>query len=159
MREAEAALEVARAKVLAERAALDIAAAELAVERSRLKMAAARGESASARLLESERSFRRSEILAKGATLAQTHVDQASTAYLSAAAELRATEAETKAVYRFVGAMAVGMAVHLGWDALTGRAPFPGILPIHAYPWLWVNTVVGLGVALAAWRRSYSAPG
>jgi HlyD family secretion protein len=104
VREAEAALEVARAKVLAERAALDIAAAELAVERSRLKMAAARGESASARLLESERSFRRSEILAKGATLAQTHVDQASTAYLSAAAELRATEAETKAVEEGVAA-------------------------------------------------------
>lgn len=68
------------------------------------------------------------------------------------------SEAESKAVYRFIGAMAVGMAVHLGWDALTGQGVGAGILPIHATPWLWVNAVVGLGVALAAWRRSFSAP-
>lgn len=65
-------------------------------------------------------------------------------------------EAESKGVYRFVGAMALGAAVHLAWDALRGIAPFPGVLPTHGIPWLWVNVIVGLGVALVAWGRSRS---
>jgi hypothetical protein len=67
-------------------------------------------------------------------------------------------EAESRAVYRFVAAAAAGMAVHLAWDALVGHAPFGGIVPAHALPWLWVNTVVAIGVALVAWRRSLSQP-
>jgi len=68
-------------------------------------------------------------------------------------------EVDGKAVYRFVGAMALGVALHLGWDAYHGQAPFPGIVPAHALPWLWVNTVVGLGVALVAWKRSFTSRG
>lgn len=63
-------------------------------------------------------------------------------------------EAESKPVYRFVGAIALGAAAHLAWDALRGIAPFPGVLPAHGLPWLWVNVAVGLGVALVAWGRS-----
>lgn len=65
-------------------------------------------------------------------------------------------EAESGTVYRFVGAMAAGMAMHLGWDAMWGHAPFAGVLPTHAIPWLWVNAVAGLGVALVAYRRSFA---
>jgi serine protease len=68
-------------------------------------------------------------------------------------------EVDGKAVYRFVGAMAFGVALHLGWDAYHGQTPFPGIVPAHALPWLWVNTAVGVGVALVAWRRSFFADG
>jgi serine protease len=67
-------------------------------------------------------------------------------------------EAETGAVYRFVAAMAAGMAMHLGWDAMWGHVPFAGVLPDHAIPWLWVNTVAGAGVALEAFRRSIVRP-
>jgi len=66
-------------------------------------------------------------------------------------------EADSRAVYRFVGAMAIGMGIHLGWDAFTGNAPFPGILPNHGIPWLWVNAAIGVGVALVAYRRSYTS--
>jgi len=66
-------------------------------------------------------------------------------------------EVEGKAVYRFVGALALGVALHLGWDAYNGQAPFPGIVPAHGMPWLWVNTVVGVGVALVAWKRSFTS--
>lgn len=66
-------------------------------------------------------------------------------------------EVEGKAAYRLVGAMALGLALHLGWDAYQGQAPFPGIVPGHALPWLWVNGVVGTGIALVAWRRSVLA--
>jgi len=67
-------------------------------------------------------------------------------------------EAESRPVYRFVGMMALGSALHLGWDALQGHAPFGGVLWVHAQPWLWVNVAVGLGVALVAWRRSFQYP-
>jgi serine protease len=67
-------------------------------------------------------------------------------------------EAESRPVYRFVAAAAVGMAVHLAWDAAVGHTPFGGVVPDHALPWLWVNAVVGLGVALVAWRRSCVQP-
>lgn len=63
-------------------------------------------------------------------------------------------EAESKAVYRFVGAVALGAAAHLAFDAFRGIAPFPGIIPAHGIPWLWVNAVVGLGVAVVAYARS-----
>ena len=66
---------------------------------------------------------------------------------------------EGKAVYRLVGKQAQGGAVHLGWDALQGHAPFPGIVPAHALPWLWANTAVGAGVALVAWKRRFFRSG
>jgi serine protease len=66
-------------------------------------------------------------------------------------------EAGSRSVYRFVSAMAIGMACHLGFDAFAGQAPFPNVLPEHATPWLWVNVLVGVGVALVAWRRSVLA--
>lgn len=63
-------------------------------------------------------------------------------------------EAEASATRKFVAAVALGVAGHLAWDALGGVAPFSGVLPQHGIPWLWVNMIVGLGVALVAWRRS-----
>ena len=63
-------------------------------------------------------------------------------------------EAESKTVYRFVGALAFGAALHLALDAVRGIAPFPGVLPAHGIPWLWVNVAVASGVAFVAWARS-----
>jgi serine protease len=65
-------------------------------------------------------------------------------------------EAESPAVRRFVAALAVGVAMNLAWDAWRGVAPFAGVIASHAVPWLWVNAVVGVGVALTAWRRSFA---
>jgi HlyD family secretion protein len=96
VREAEAALEVARAQVLAERATLQTTAAELGAERSKLDMAGARLESARAQLAETERDLQRKQALAATKVLAQAHVDQAGTANQSAAAGLRAAEAEVE---------------------------------------------------------------
>ena len=66
-------------------------------------------------------------------------------------------EVENRPGYRFVAAMALGLAVHLGWDALHGHTPFPHVLPDHAMPWLWVNVVLGAGVMFIAWARSAAA--
>ena len=96
VREAEAALEVTRAQILTERATLQTAAAELAAERSKLDIAKARVESAQAQLAETERDLQRKQTLAGTEVLAQAHVDQATTAYQSAAAGLRAAEAEVE---------------------------------------------------------------
>jgi len=65
-------------------------------------------------------------------------------------------EAESQRVYRFVTALAIGTFLHLAWDAALGHVPFPDVIPAHALPWLWVNVVVALGVALVAWRRSFA---
>jgi serine protease len=67
-------------------------------------------------------------------------------------------EAESKAVYRFVAAVGLGMGLHLAWDALRGSTPVARGLPDHALPWLWVNAVVAIGVALVAYRRGESLP-
>ncbi|MGV3721989.1 MAG: hypothetical protein ACO1SX_13840, partial [Actinomycetota bacterium] len=64
-------------------------------------------------------------------------------------------EVESKAAYRFAGMLAAGVALHLGWDAYQGHTPFAGVVPAHALPWMWANAVVGVGVALTAWRRSF----
>ncbi|MBM3459086.1 MAG: peptidase S8 [Armatimonadetes bacterium] len=66
-------------------------------------------------------------------------------------------EANSRSLYRFVGAMAAGSALHLGFDAFSGAAMFggAGVVPAHGVPWLWVNAAVGLGVALVAYRRSF----
>jgi HlyD family secretion protein len=96
VREAEAALEVARAQVLTERATLQTAAAELGAARNRLEIAGARVDSARAQLAESKRDLRRKQVLAGTKVLAQAHVDQASTTNQSTAAGLRAAEAEVK---------------------------------------------------------------
>lgn len=67
-------------------------------------------------------------------------------------------EAESKSVNRFVSVLALGLAMHLGWDAYHGHVPFGGILPDHALPWLWTNTVVAAGTAGVAWVRALSRP-
>jgi HlyD family secretion protein len=96
VREAEAGLEVARAQVLTARATLQTAAAELAAARSKLRVAQAQAESAGAQLAETERDLKRKQTLAGTKVLAQAYVDQAMTAYQSAAADLRAAEAEVQ---------------------------------------------------------------
>jgi HlyD family secretion protein len=96
VREAEAALEMARAQVLTEHATLQSAVAETAAAHSRLKVAEAGVERARAQLAETERDLRRKRALAVTETLAPAHVDQATTTKISAAAGLRAAEAEVE---------------------------------------------------------------
>lgn len=64
------------------------------------------------------------------------------------------SEAESRAERRFYGMMAVGLIAHLGWDLLSGTAPFAGTLHWAALPWLWTNITIGLGVLLASLRRA-----
>jgi serine protease len=68
------------------------------------------------------------------------------------------SEAESRTVNRFVAMLSLGVAIHLGWDAYHGHVPFGGVLPGHALPWLWTNTVVAAGAALVAWVRAYTRP-
>jgi HlyD family secretion protein len=96
VREAEAAVEMARAQVVTEHATLQSAVSEAAATRSRLKVAEAGVERARAELAETERNLRRKLILAGTQTLAPAHVDQAATIKRSAAAGLRAAEAEVE---------------------------------------------------------------
>lgn len=65
-------------------------------------------------------------------------------------------EADSRPVYRFVAAAGLGMTLHLGWEAAAGGVVFPGVLPSHGLPWLWVNTLIALAVALVAFRRGES---
>jgi HlyD family secretion protein len=108
VREAEAALEVARAQVLTERATLQTAVSEAAAARSRLKIAEAGLERARAQLAETARDLRRKQVLAKAETLAPAHVDQATTANQSAAASLSAAEAEVEVAKEAVVAAQAG---------------------------------------------------
>jgi HlyD family secretion protein len=96
VRQAEAALEVARAEVLKQRAELKTAASALASARHSLEVAEAGVDSARAKLTETERDLRRKRALAGTDVLAPAHVDQATSAYQSAAADLRAAEAEVE---------------------------------------------------------------
>jgi HlyD family secretion protein len=96
VREAEAALEVARAQVLTERATLQTAVSETAASHGRLKIAEAGVERAEAQLAETEGDLRRKRVLAGTETLARAHVERATTANRSAAAGLRAAEAEVE---------------------------------------------------------------
>jgi HlyD family secretion protein len=108
VREAEAALEVARAQVLTQRARLHTAAADLAAKRGGLKIAEARVESARAQQLETGRDLRRKQVLAGTEALAPAHVDQAMTANQSAAAALRGAEAEVEVAREAVVAAEAG---------------------------------------------------
>jgi HlyD family secretion protein len=108
VREADAALEVARAQVLTQRARLHTAAADLAAKRGGLKIAEARVESARAQLAETGRDLRRKQVLAGTETLAPAHVDQAMTANQSAAADLRAAEAQVEVAREAVVAAEAG---------------------------------------------------
>jgi HlyD family secretion protein len=108
VREAEAALEVARAQVLTERATLRAAVSEAAATRSRLKVAEAGAERARAQLAETERDLRRKRLLAGTQTLARAHVDQATTVNQSAAAGLRAAQAQVEIAREAVVAAEAG---------------------------------------------------
>jgi HlyD family secretion protein len=94
--EAKAALDMARAQVLTQRATLQSAISEDAATRSRLKVAEAGLDRARAQLAETERDLRRKRVLAGTETLAPAHVEQAATIERSAAAGLRAAEAEVE---------------------------------------------------------------
>jgi HlyD family secretion protein len=96
VREAEAALQMARAEVLTERATLQSAVSEAAATRSRLKIAEAGVERARAQLAETERDLKRKRALAGTQTLARANVDQATTVNQSAAAGLRAARPRWK---------------------------------------------------------------
>jgi HlyD family secretion protein len=109
VREAEAALQMARAEVLTERATLQSAVSEAAATRSRLKIAEAGVERARAQLAETERDLKRKRALAGTQTLARAHVDQATTVNQSAAAGLRAAEAEVEVAREAVVAAEAGL--------------------------------------------------
>lgn len=111
VREAEAALDVARAQVLTERATLQTAVSEAAATRSRLKIAEAGVERARAQLAETERDLRRKRVLAGTQTLARAHVDQATTVNQSAAAGLRAAEAQVEIAREAVVAAEAGLLI------------------------------------------------
>jgi HlyD family secretion protein len=96
VRQAEAALEVARAEVLKQRAELRTAASALASARHSLEVAEAGVDSARAKLTETERDLKRKRALAGTEVLAPAHVDQATSAHQSAAADRRAAEAEVE---------------------------------------------------------------
>jgi HlyD family secretion protein len=108
VREADAALEVARAQVLTERATLQTAVSEAASARSRLKVAEAGVERARAQLAETDRALRRKRILAGTQTLARADVDQATTVNQSAVAGLRAAEAQMEIAREAVVAAEAG---------------------------------------------------
>ena len=108
VRQAEAALEVARAEVLKQRTELHTAASARASARHSLKVAEANVESARAKLAETQRDLGRKQILAGAETLAPAHVDRATTANQSAAAELRAAEAEVEVAKEAVFAAEAG---------------------------------------------------
>jgi HlyD family secretion protein len=91
--QAEAAVEVARAEVLKQRAELKTAASELASAHHSFEVAEAGVDRARAKLTETERDLRRKRALAGTEALPQAHVEQATTANQSAAADLRAAEA------------------------------------------------------------------
>jgi HlyD family secretion protein len=96
VRQAEAALEVARAEVLKQRAELKTAASALASARHSLEVAEAGVDSARAKLTETERDLRRKHALAETEVLAPAHIDHATSVHQSAAADLRAAEAEVE---------------------------------------------------------------
>ena len=96
VRAAEAALEVARAEVLKQRAELRTAASELASAGHSLKVTEAQVESAQAKLTEAERDLKRKRTLSGTDVIAQAHVDQATSAYQSAAADLQAAKAQVE---------------------------------------------------------------
>ncbi|MGH6912730.1 MAG: efflux RND transporter periplasmic adaptor subunit [Geminicoccaceae bacterium] len=94
VREAEAALDVARAVVVSERAALEKAGADLANARLGCAVTAARTESAQVKADDARRDLERTRVLVARATLARSELDGALAAYQSAAALLRGAEAE-----------------------------------------------------------------
>jgi HlyD family secretion protein len=106
VRQAEAALEVARAEVLKQRAELKTAASGLASARHSLDVAAAGADSARAKLTEAERDLRRKRALAGTEVLAPAHIDHATSAHQSAAADMRAAEAEVEVAREAVVAAA-----------------------------------------------------
>jgi serine protease len=70
-------------------------------------------------------------------------------------------EVEGRKAFRVVSVLALAMAAHLLWDL--GHAGAPQITAAsaaegwHALPWLWTNAVVGLGLAMAAFRKGQQA--
>jgi HlyD family secretion protein len=96
VRQAEAALEVARAEVLKQRAELRNAASALASARHSLEVAQARVQGAQAKVTESERDLKRKRALAGTEVMAQAQIDRATAAHQSAAADLRAAKAEVE---------------------------------------------------------------
>jgi HlyD family secretion protein len=108
VRQAEAALEVARAEVLKQRAELRNAASALASARHALEVAQARAESAQAKLTESERDLKRKRALAGTEVMAQAQIDRATAAHQSAAADLRAAKAEVEIAREAVVAAEAG---------------------------------------------------
>jgi len=94
VREAEAALEVAKAAVAIERASVDKAAADEANARAALTVAKAQTESARVKAADAQRELEWRRTLLKRATIAPTEVDRALAKSRSAEALLRAAEGQ-----------------------------------------------------------------
>ena len=94
VREAEAALEVARAQVLIEQAAAEKSEADLANARAARAVVDERTTGLAARLQEAKRDLERKEALAEKGTMSQSEVDRARTEHLAAASALGAEKAQ-----------------------------------------------------------------
>ena len=94
VREAEAALAVARANVAIQRAALEKAEVDLGSARTRRDVVEAQAENAGVIAENAKRDFRRKKVLVERATIAPAAAEDASTAFKSAAALWRAAVAE-----------------------------------------------------------------
>jgi HlyD family secretion protein len=110
-REAEAALDVAKATVAIERASVDKAAAEEANARAALAVAEARSEGARVKADDAQRELQWRRSLLERATVAQSDVDRALADSRSADALLRATEGELEVQKSAIRAAAASRAM------------------------------------------------
>jgi HlyD family secretion protein len=111
VREAEAAVEIAHAKRAIAQTALEKAGADLASAHGGHAGASARSDSAQAKADETKRNFDRKQVLTERGTLAQAAIDYASAEYHSAAALLRAAEAERTVKHSAVLAAEAGLKI------------------------------------------------
>jgi serine protease len=71
------------------------------------------------------------------------------------------TEVEGRKAFRLVSVLGLATAAHLLWDLGHAAAPqlaAAGVVDTwQAVPWLWTNAIVGVGLAVAAFRRGQMA--
>ena len=71
------------------------------------------------------------------------------------------TEVAGRKAFRFVSVLALATAGHLLWDLAQAAAPqlaaASAVDGWQALPWLWMNAILGVGLAVAAFRRGQMA--
>jgi HlyD family secretion protein len=109
VREAEAAVDTALAKLAISQTAVEKSGAELGSARGGYSVAHARSDSARATAEGAKRDFDRKQVLTERGTLAQAAIDQSSAEHRSAAAMLRAADAEREVKHSAVLAAEAGV--------------------------------------------------